>query len=232
MNIYKILIYNPLLNILILFYQTIAFNDLGLAIIFLTILIRIILYPLFNKIFKTQTILQKIQPEIKLIQQKNKKDPKKQLEEMMSIYKKYKINPLSMYFFILVQIPILLALYQIFSQDFQSLDPNNIYSFVHYSKNINLIFLGLINLTKPSIIIAGLAALFQFIQIKISFAVLKNQKDVNKIMLYVGPLMTFIFLLFFSSAIGLYWLTTNIFSVINQIFINKKILKEEQNELG
>ncbi|MCX7589736.1 MAG: YidC/Oxa1 family membrane protein insertase [bacterium] len=228
MNFYQTLIYNPLLNILIFFYQTISFNDLGLAIIFLTILIRILLYPLSNKMFKTQTILQKLQPEIKIIQQKYKKDPQKQLQETLAIYKKYNINPFSMYFFIFIQIPILIALYKIFSQNFEILDFNNLYNFVSRPQNINLMFLGLINLAKPSIIIAGLAAVFQFWQIYLSFKVLKDKKHINKIALYLGPIATFIFLYYLSSAIGLYWLTTNIISVINQFFINKNIEKEDK----
>lgn len=231
MNFYQILIYNPLLNILIFFYQTIAFKDLGLSIIFLTILIRIILYPLSSKMFKTQTIIQKIQPEIKIIQEKYKKNPQKQLEETMAIYKKYNINPFSIYFFIIIQIPVLVAIYQIFSQNFEEINLNNIYNFISKPTIINPTFLGLINLTKPSIIIAGLAGFFQFLQVKLSFRFLKNKKDINKITLYLGPIVTFIFLLYFSSAIGLYWLVTNIISLINQYFINKKLLKEE-NELG
>jgi YidC/Oxa1 family membrane protein insertase len=225
-DIFNLLIYNPLLNILIFFYQTIAFKDLGLAIIFLTILIRIILYPLSNQMFKTQTLMQKIQPEIKLIQQKHKKNPQKQLQETIALYKKYNINIFSMYFFIIIQLPILIALYKIFSQNFQIIDLTNLYFFISEPKTINLTFLNLINLTKPSIIIAALAAVFQYLQIWLSFKVLKHKQNINKITLYLWPITTFLFLFYFSSVIGLYLLITNIISLINQYFINKKITKE------
>ncbi|MGB9608864.1 MAG: YidC/Oxa1 family membrane protein insertase [Minisyncoccia bacterium] len=231
-NIYHLLIYNPFLNILIFFYQTIAFKDLGLAIIFLTILVRIILYPLANQMLQTQTLIQKIQPEIKLIQKKYKTDPQKQLSETMAIYKKNNINIFSMYFFILIQIPILIALYSIFSQNFQLINLSNLYSFVPKPEIINPTFLGLINLTKPSIIIAVLATFFQYFQIRLSLVVLKDKKNINNFTLYLGPAITFVFLFYFSSAIGLYWLTTNLISLINQFFINKKIIQEENQKNG
>jgi YidC/Oxa1 family membrane protein insertase len=231
-NVFNLLIYNPLLNILIFFYQTIAFKDLGLAIIFLTILIGIILYPLSIKMLRIRTLMQIIQPKIKLIQQKHKKDPQKQLQETMAFYKKYNINIFSMYFFLIIQLPILIALYKIFSQNFQNINLDQLYSFVLRPETINFMFLGLINLTKPSIIIAVLAAAFQYFQIRLSFKILKNRQNINKITLYFGPILTLIFLFYFSSAIGLYWLITNTISLISQYFVNKKIVKElEKNEL-
>ena len=233
-QIYNFLIYNPFLNILIFFYNTIAFNDLGLAIIFLTILIRIILFPIFQKTLELQLAMQKIQPELKEIQNKYKKDPQKQIQETMDIYKRNKINPMMMYLFLIIQLPVLIALFQIFRQNFAN---NNsllgLYGFIHKPEIINTLFLGLINLEKPSIILAVLAAGFQYAQSLISISVFKkNQQKNNKMLLYFGSGMTLIFGLYLPAAVTLYLLTSNIISFIQQIFINKKFIKQKENELG
>jgi YidC/Oxa1 family membrane protein insertase len=232
-QIYSFLIYDPFLNILIFFYNTIAFNDLGLSIIFLTILIRIILFPISHKTLELQLVMQKIQPELKEIQNKYKKDPQKQIQETMSLYKRNKINPMMMYLFLIIQLPVLIALFQIFYQNFANNDGLRLYSFIYKPEIINTLFLGLINLEKPSIILAVLASGFQYLQSLLSLSVFnKNQQKNNKMLLYFGSGMTLIFGLYLPAAVTLYLLTSNIIAFIQQIFINKKFIKEKENELG
>jgi YidC/Oxa1 family membrane protein insertase len=228
-TIYKILIYNPLFNILVFFYQTIAFKDLGVAIIYLTILIRLILYPLSQKTLETQFNLQKIQPKIKEIQNKHKKDPQTQLKEIMDLYKQNNINIFSMYLFLIIQIPFLIALFQIFSRNF---DANliNVYSFISTPQTINPYFLGFINLEKPNIILVFLASFFQFLQTFVGFSVLKISKNPSMFLAYFTTIFTFIILIYLPSAVSLYILITNTISFIQQLFINKKFKKE--NELA
>jgi YidC/Oxa1 family membrane protein insertase len=228
-ELYNFLIYNPLLNILIFFYNTIAFKDLGLAIIFLTILTRLIFYPFSQKMIETQLLLQKIQPEIKEIQKKYKSEPQKQVEETMNLYKKYKINPFSIYIFLIIQLPILIALYQIFSQNFNGSILKNLYFFINKPEFITQTFLGLINLEKPSIILAVVAAFFQYLQTMISMNVFPQKNATTKFLGYLGPAITMIFISYLPGAIGLYWSASNLISLIQQVFINKKIQK---NELG
>jgi len=228
-TIYKTLIYNPLFNILVFFYQTIAFGDLGVAIIYLTILIRLILYPISQKTLETQFNLQKIQPKIKEIQNKHKKDPQTQLKEIMDLYKQNNINIFSMYLFLIIQIPFLIALFQIFIRNF---DANlvNIYSFISAPQTINPYFLGFINLEKPNIILVFLASFFQFLQTFIGFSVLKTSKNPSMFLAYFATIFTFIILIYLPSAVSLYILITNITSFIQQLFINRKFKKE--NELA
>lgn len=227
---YNIFIYNPLLNILIFFYNTIAFKDLGLSIIFLTILVRLLLYPLSQKMIKTQTLIQKIQPEIKEIQKKYKKEPQKQIEETMNLYKKHKINPMTIYAFLIIQIPILIALYQIFSRDINKIILNKLYSFLYYPEFIKSTFLGLINLEKPSIILGVAAAFFQYLQTNLSFRVATQNRSL-KAFSYIGPAITLVFVYYLPGAVTLYWLITNIVNFVQQIFINKNITKNKENEL-
>lgn len=144
--LYNTIIYNPLLNALVFFYQTIAFHDLGVAIIILTICIRLLLFPLFQKSTRYQIVMQALQPKIKKIQEDFKHDKKKQSEAMMEAYKEYGMNPFSGFLFLLVQLPILIALYHIFLNIFSPEVFQNVYSFIIPPATLNVTFLGLLNL--------------------------------------------------------------------------------------
>ena len=107
------ILYRPLFNILVLLYNIIPGDDLGIAIIVLTIGIKLVLYPLNQKAIKSQKALQELQPKIKEIQKKYK-DKTQQAEELLKLYKEAKINPFSGFLPLLIQIPILIALYKVF----------------------------------------------------------------------------------------------------------------------
>lgn len=232
------ILYQPLVNALVFFYNTIAFEDLGIAIIFLTLAIRLILYPLFHKGARQQTMMQKLQPQLKAIQQEHKKDRAKQTEAMMALYKENKVNPFSGIFFLLIQIPVLITLYQIF---LKSLTPQAfaavLYSFVHFSGEMQTSFLGLIDLGSKSIVMVVLAAIAQFIQSKLampkrvdSSAPLTTQEQVSRNMVYIGPLLTLFIFYSFPAAISLYWVISSLFSIVQQLFINRDL--EKNGTLG
>src|SRR4030042_135677 len=113
-NFFYLTLYQPLFNLLVFFYQYIPGKDFGVAIICLTLLIKILLYPLGAKAIKIQRELQVLQPKIKEIQEKYKDDKQKQTIEMLEVYKKEKINPFAGLFVSLVQVPILIALWRVF----------------------------------------------------------------------------------------------------------------------
>lgn len=235
--LYHTFVYNPLLNLLVLLYNTLAFKDFGLSIIFLTIIIRLILFPFFQKGAYYQAMIQKIQPELKKIQENYKKDKLKQAEETMALYKKYKINPFTPFSLLLVQLPILIALYQIFLKSISSISAENLYSFVKLPEQFNLVFLGLIDMAKPSILMVGLAAISQYFQTRLAFfkTKFKSKEDkslnqvekINRQMLYLGPVLTFLIFSKLPAAISLYWLVSSVFSVFQQIIINRQLLKKE-----
>ncbi len=212
------ILYQPLFNVLVFLYQYLG--DLGVAIIILTVLIRVVLFPLFYKGAKDQAIMQRLAPKIKEIQTNHKNNREEQARALMGLYREHRVNPLSGFLLILVQLPILIALYQVFMKGLVGPD------------FLDLNFLGLIDLSEKSAIIVGLAAAAQYFQGKLS--IIKSEKlfkDLTPVermgrqMIYLGPILTVIFLYFFNlpSAIGLYWLTTSLFSVIQQIIINKRL---------
>jgi len=230
---------NPLFNALVVFYNTIAYQDLGLAIIFLTVAIRIIFLPLFYKSAKNQILIQRLQPELNKIQHDHKDNKEKQAQAMMELYKKHNVNPFSGFFMIFIQLPILIALYQVFLSGFSIEMFKDLYSFVSAPSEINSFLFGLIDLKKGSILMVSLAAAAQYFQGSLALPKTVKGKElspaesIGRQMVYFGPLLTILILGKLPAAIGLYWLVTSVFSVVQQIYINRTIdLKGEKKEHG
>lgn len=228
-SIFNTILYQPLFNTLIFLYTTIPGHDFGISIIILTIIIRIILYPLLVKSIRSQKVLQDLQPKIEEIQKKFKNDQEVQTKEIFAIYKKEKINPFSGLFLALLQLPILIALYQVFWHGFDPQQLQNLYSFIRNPGEINHLFLSFIDLSKPNIYIAFIAGITQFFQTKMLFK--KNTKkgdaaDFSKILqnqtVYMLPLFTIFILWSLPSALGLYWATSSVLSIIQQYVVLKK----------
>lgn len=231
--------YIPLLNALVGFYNTVAFQDLGVAIILLTLAIRIIFLPLFYKGAVNQSLMQKLQPEIKKIQHNHKEDKEKQAQAMMALYKEHNVSPFSGFLMILIQLPVLIGLYQVFLKGISPDTMVKLYSFVAHPVNINATFLHLIDLQKPSILMVILAAAAQYVQGKLSLPKIEKGQELSTAeqmgqqMVYFGPVMTVAILGTMPSAIGLYWLITSVFTVFQQMYINKTLnINQEKKEHG
>ena len=108
--LYNEFLYRPLFNLLVFFYNTIAFSDVGIAIVLLTVFTRLIFLPLSQKAIRSQKALQELQPQIKAIQEKYKDNKEEQGRQVMAFYKQNKTNPLSGCLPLLIQLPILIAL--------------------------------------------------------------------------------------------------------------------------
>lgn len=224
--LYHYVFYLPSLNGLVLLYG--AVGDLGLAIIILTVIIRILLFPLYQKGVHYQTVMQKLQPSIKEIQKTHKGNYERQSQEMMALYKEHQIHPFSGTLSLLLQLPILIALYQIFFHLFDSGIFNNLYSFVPAPDNLDPTFLGLINLSERNILIVVLAALAQFVQMRLA---MPQDGSAGKTapapgmqqMVWIAPIMTLVIFWNFPAAISLYWFVTSIFSIGQQLYVNKQL---------
>jgi len=225
---FHVTLWQPLFNLLVLFYLLIP--NLGVAIILLTLLIRVILYPLQNKAAKSQIALQKIQPKLKEIQAKYKDNKEEQAKQLMALYKREKINPFSGFLVMLIQFPVLIVLYRLFWQGIQPESFQYLYSFVQQPETINSMFLG-INMNEPSAILAILVGIAFFIQAKLSAP--KKQKKAKdtkgmfgemfqKQMMYVFPVFIVFILLRLPSALGLYLLISGVFTAYQQYLAKKK----------
>lgn len=235
MGFFHELIYQPLYNILILLYNLVPGGDFGIAIILITVILRIILVPVYKKQIESQQKLQILQPKIKELQQKYKNDKEKQTKALMELYKEHKTNPFSGCLPLIIQLVFLIAIYRILlsiSSNGLIASPEELYSFVSNPGNINQLFISLVDLTKPSIVIAALAAVAQYFQTKM---LMQNQpqkeKDsdepdfaqiMSKQMLYLGPILTLFIGIKFPAGLSLYWLTSTMFMLSQQIMLKKK----------
>jgi YidC/Oxa1 family membrane protein insertase len=223
-------LYEPLFNALIFLYNVIPGHDLGIAIIVLTVAIRFLLYPLSQKAIKSQKALVELQPQIKEIQKKYK-EKTDQAKATMDLYRKYKINPMSGCLPILIQLPILIALYRVF---YTGLDPdrlNGLYGFVVRPEILNPMFLGIINLSERNIPLALLAGFLMFVQSKMMMSKGSSLKvqgtktdkvDFSSIMshqmTYFMPLITVFIAWNLPAGLPLYWVVITLFGIIQQYF--------------
>ena len=216
---YNLIIYIPLYNGLIGLINIFPWMDVGVAIIAFTIIIRLILFPLARKSIKTQIRMREIQPEIAALQKKfpNKQE---QMVKTMELYKKHNIRPLAGTLVLFIQLPILLGLYYVFARSgLPVVNTVILYSFVH-SPVINMNFLGLLDISKMSILMAAIAALSQYLQLRFSLAsqpqpVIGGADNpaaaMSKQMRYFMPAMIFVLAFRFPAAISLYWTIGNLF---------------------
>lgn len=228
--LYQTIFYRPILNVLVYFYETIAGRDFGLAIIFITLLIRIILYPLFHKSAKHQMALQRLQPKIKKIQELHKNDKQKQTEALMELYKEHGVNPFLSIIFLVIQLPILFALYRIILSGLGAGGiGSGLYSFISAPNTINALFLGIFNLKQRSIILVVLAAVAQYFQSRLAIYRAPNSGPPTSVermarqMVFIGPVITLVIFYNLPGGVGLYWLTSSIFSVLQQLVVNKRL---------
>ena len=222
------LIYQPLFNLLIFFYNLVPFADLGIAVVLLTVFIKLVLYPLGIKAARSQKEMESIQPEVKKLQEKYKDDREKQSREIMALYKKKGVNPFSGMLPLLIQLPILISLFQIFRRGLESEELKHLYNFVSSPETINYEFLGVVDLSSPNTVLAVLAAGGQYLQMK-TISSKKNDgekqdtaKAIQSQMIYFLPGFTFVILLSLPSVVGLYWIITVAFSIFQQYIIRKE----------
>lgn len=222
----------PLLNALIWIYNILPFKDIGAAIIVLTIVIRLLLWPTFHRQLKSQKSMQQLQPKINEIKEKYKDNAQEQSRAIMALYKEHKINPFGSCLPLLVQFPILLALFNMFRQVFNGGVGGHLYNFVPDPGVINTMFLGLVDMGKPNYPLAIIAGLLQFVQSKMITPKNQGKQDTTaKIMsaqfTYMFPILTVIISISLPSGIALYWAVTTLFAVIQQYYIIKRDQKSQ-----
>jgi len=233
---FQVIFYQPILNILVFLYNIVPGHDLGIAIILMTIVIKLILLPLSKKAIKSQKSLQDLQPKVEAVKKQYKDQSDKMAQAMMSLYKENKVNPFSSCLPLLIQIPFLYAVFMVFRNGFANGNLDLVYPFITRPEHIETISLGFINLADKNIYIAVLAGLAQFWVSRMMMtkkAPIHNSasKDedmmaiMNKQMMYMMPIMTIIFGATFPGGLALYWLVSTLFQGVQQVYIFKK--KEE-----
>jgi len=237
---FQTLFYQPILNLLVYLYGIIPGHDFGLAVIALTIIIKMALWPLTKQQIKGQKSLQDLQPKIEEIKKKYKDKKEEMGKAMMQLYKDNKVNPFSSCLPLIIQMPFLFAVFRVFRDKLNDGSLDLVYSFIDKPEMINYISLGYFDLSKPNVAFAILAGGAQFWQAKMMMTKkpainTPGSKDesmmaiMNKQMLYFMPALTVFICLTFPSGLALYWLTTTVLTVAQQSYMFKK--KNEDSKM-
>lgn len=235
-NLFNTFLVTPLYNLLTLFIETMPFADLGLAIILLTIVVRLLLFPLSKSAIKTQLKMKEIQEPLEEIKKKYKTDQQQMALEMMKFYKENDIRPFSGILLLFIQLPIIFALYHVFLK-LPNIDLTLIYSFIPVPEYVNFNFLGLFDLTSKSVVLSVLAGLTQFFQARLMVKKNKEsqtkpaeknfQNDLMKSMQiqmqYVLPGLMIAFSYTLGAVVALYFITSNLFSIAQEFYLKKKM---------
>lgn len=224
---------NPLLRFLI-FLTGSLFNNLGLGILALTLIIRLVLFPLTAPSLKIAQKQKEISGELGELKRRFKDDKKKLAEEQLKLFQKHGINPAAGCLPQIVQLVILIALYQVFIKvlgfngQVSALAPE--YSFI----NTRFLYLDLAR-ADPWIILPGLAGASQFLMTKMMLPVVKKEEKIaadsqdkkddlmynlQEQMLYLGPIFTVLIAWKLPSGLALYWLATTVFSIVQQWWVS------------
>lgn len=188
-------------------FANVLWGEYGLSILVVTIIIRFIILPLTLRQYKSSKAMQALQPELAKIKQKFKDDAKKQQEETMKLFQKNGVNPLAGCLPIFVQMPILIALY-------------NAIMYNPYISGHTFLWLQLSE-KDPYYILPIIAAITTFVQQKVMMALQPssmNNPSMN-MLLYIFPVMIFVMSMSFASALPLYWVYSNIFTIVQTYFI-------------
>ena len=164
MNIFELIFLQPLFNLLVFFYNIVPGNDIGVAIVLVTIVLKLILLPFTLKMLKAQKALQDLQPKMQALQSKYKNDKESLGRATLELYKKEKVHPLSSCLPLLIQLPFLFAIFRVFRNGFKPETLSLLYPFITNPGSLNHISLGFLNLAEPSIplaILAGAAQMWQ-----------------------------------------------------------------------
>ncbi len=230
--------FDPVYNTLVFFIDIIPGGDVGLAIIATVLVVKTILLPISIKAVKTQKLMREIEPKLKEIREKNKNDKQAQSLAMMEVYRDAGMNPLASIFLIFLQIPIVIALYFSVSNGggvpLPGVNIDLLYSFVAEPAIVTMNFLGSIDISEKSLLLALAAGVTQFIHVNLTMPKLAPKevgaepnlkedfmRNMQTQMKYVMPVLITFVAYTISAAIALYFLVSNLTMIAQEYYIKK-----------
>lgn len=231
------LITTPLYNGIVFLASIVPGLDLGIIVILFTVLVRLVLFPLAHKSIKTQIALKNIQGDIDVIKKEYAKNSQEQARKIMELYKAKGVNPFGSFLFLFIQIPIIFGLYFVFLRGgLPVINLDFVYSFVHPPKELGHVFLGLIDITQKSIVLALLAGVTQFFQARMMNTSLPQSKEQKSFgadfakglkfqVNYIFPIIIMFIAYSLPASMSLYWITTNLFSIGQEWYVKRNKYK-------
>jgi YidC/Oxa1 family membrane protein insertase len=245
-SLWNTVVYQPLYNVLIFFVAVLPGHSVGGAIILLTFLVRLVLFPLTGKSIRAQRAMKELEPDLKRIRDEHKDDRKKQSLKTMELYQERGVSPFSGCLPILIQMPIIIGLYWVFFKGLDVIDASVLYTFVSVPGALDMHFL-VFDLGAKSIVLALCAGLSQYIQTDLSLGKkvpstpvasgekVTFQEDFAKSMQvqmrYVLPAMIGFIAYTTSGAVALYWTTSNILSIAQELLVRREQAKKGSSAL-
>jgi YidC/Oxa1 family membrane protein insertase len=225
--------YQPLYNALVALTTIVPGHDLGLAVVLLTIIVKLILIPISHKTIKTQKKMKELEPAMSKIKE-NHKDQQEQALKIMELYSQHGVNPFSGVFLMFLQLPIILALFFVF-KDGLDLTSTDIYSFILKPEFISHKLFGLVDLTQKSIVLALLVGITQLVQVQLSVPPAPAKKEgadasfgdsLAQSMSFQVKYVLPVFIMFVSyglnTAVSVYWIVNNLFTVAHELYVRRK----------
>lgn len=242
-NFFTTVFYQPILNLLVVIYNYLPGHDVGWVIIILTVIIKLVLFPLSKKSIESQKALQNLQPKLDEIKKKYADNKEAMSRAMMELYKQEKVNPLSSCLPLLIQLPFFWAIFRVFRDELSGKALVLIYPFISNPGTINPLAFGFLDFSKSNFVLAILAGASQFFQakmmplrqpaIKTEGAADENMMAImNKQMLYFMPALTIFICLTLPSGLAFYWFISTIFTIIQQWFVFRKKDNSDTKEIS
>lgn len=235
--VWHTLFFDPIYNGLVFFIDAIPGGDVGLSIIAITVLVKLVLLPLSVKAAKMQKIMRELEPRLNELKEKYKDDREALAKATMALYREMGLNPFSGIFLVILQIPIVFALYfSVYNGGGQPLPNINVdllYSFVPVPENVDMIFLGFVNIASKSWPLALLAGLTQFIHANLSLPKPEPRKEgensmkadfarsMNINMRYVLPVVIGVVAYTLSASVALYFTVSNLMAIAQEYVVRK-----------
>lgn len=224
---FNTILFEPMYNLLVWITGFVPGGNIGVSIVLVTIIIKFILFPLTKKSIITQIRMRSLQDKLKVIQKQFKDNKQKLGEETMKLYKDNGVNPFTGIFLMIIQIPILWAIFKVF-RDGIPFKAEHLYSFVDIPSSVSTVFLGM-NLLEKSIILAIIVGIAQYLYMALLMPKKSEKKDevpdmatkMQKNMLYFMPIFTAVITMSFPAALGLYWLVNTLFSIGQEYLVRK-----------
>ncbi len=241
--IWHTIFFDPIYNSLVFFIDIVRGGDVGVAIICTVILVKTIILPISLKAARTQLAMRELEPKLSKIKEEYKDKREVQAIKTMELFKEARVNPFSSILLLFIQIPIVIALYfAVYSGGGVKLPEINttlLYSFVPNPETVNMIFLGFMDITKKSFVLALLAGITQYIYTSLSLPPQKprdpkaepNFKDdfarsMQLQMRYVMPLLIAVVAYTLSASIALYFTISNLMMIAQEYVVRRKGLKQ------
>lgn len=229
------IIYLPLYNALVGLVDVVPGADVGIAVILLTILVKVILFPLSLKASRTQVAMRELEQPLRDIKEKYKDSPEEQAKQTLALYREKGVNPFASIGLLLLQLPVIFGLYFVFYKGgLPAIDVSALYSFIPVPETVSMMFLGIIDMAGRSLPLAILAGVTQFIQARHSMPEAPKPRDPSKPtfgedfarsmhlqMRYVLPVIVGSVAYFATAAVALYWVTSNIAGIIQELYVKR-----------